>query len=125
MQAELFLLPDGPGAGGQAWLLDGLRGGDDVEPTFADPSAQTEPGPTGAGAGRPPTMPRISRRWWPFAVVAVVAVLLGSVVGATIERAVDRRDAARDLYRTQLNTTFWRIDQEEQRQLGLPQAQRS
>jgi len=61
-------------------------------------------------------------QWWPAAVLALLAGLL---VGAGIQRAIDHRNAARDLYRTQLVTTFWRILDEEHRQLALPPAQRS
>jgi hypothetical protein len=60
--------------------------------------------------------------WWLVTVLAVLAALFG---GAAIQRATDHRDAARDLYRTQLLTTFWRILDEEHRQLALPPGQRS
>jgi hypothetical protein len=60
--------------------------------------------------------------WWGITVLAVIAALF---VGGTVQHAVDDRNAARDLYRTQMDTTFWRVDDEEHRQLALPQAQRS
>jgi hypothetical protein len=64
----------------------------------------------------------MNRLWW---FVAVLAMLVGLFVGATIQRTVDHRNAARDLYRTQLLTTFSRFLDEEHRQLALPPAKRS
>jgi hypothetical protein len=91
-----------------------------VEPTIADPSANAGAGSAGARAGRPPTITR--GQLWLAVVLAVIAAL---IVGGSVQHAFDDRNAARGLYRTQLVTTFWRIDQEEQRQLALPPAQRS
>lgn len=65
---------------------------------------------------------RNPRLWW---LLTVLAVLVALFVSATIQRAIDHHNAARELYRTQLVTTFWRILDEEHRQLGLPPAQRS
>jgi hypothetical protein len=90
-----------------------------VEPAFADPATQPGPGPTGGSAGRPPTIARLR---WP---IALLAALIGVFVGAAVQRAVDHRSEARDLYRTQVLTTVWRILNEEHRQLALPAAQRS
>jgi len=57
--------------------------------------------------------------------VTVLAVLVALLVGGSVQHAFDDRNAARDLYRTQVLTTFWRVDAEERRQLALPLAQRS
>lgn len=62
------------------------------------------------------------RLWW---LVTVLAVLVAVFVSAVIQRAIDHHNDARELYRTQLLTTFWRILDEEHRQLNLPLAQRS
>jgi len=61
-------------------------------------------------------------QWWPAAVLALLAGLL---IGGSVQHAVDDRNAARDLYRTQVTTTLWRIFDEEHRELALPPAQRS
>jgi len=91
-----------------------------VEPISADPAANAGPRPKGTGVGPSPGILRT-----PFFVVAVLAVLAGLFAGAGIQRAVDHHKAARDLYRIQVLTTFWRISDEEHRQLALPPAQRT
>lgn len=78
-----------------------------------DSSAHTGPRPAVLG-NRP--------LWWGITVLAVIVALFA---GGTVQHAFDDRNAARDLYRMQLNTTFWRILSEENRQLALAPAQRS
>jgi hypothetical protein len=81
---------------------------------IADTSAP--PGP------RPPVLRSRPLWWWGVTALAVIAALF---VGGTVQHAVDDRSAARDLYRTQVLTTFSRILDEEHQQLALPPAQRS
>jgi len=55
----------------------------------------------------------------------VLAVCAALVIGASVQHAVDDRNAASSLYRTQLLTTASRFTDEEQSQISLPAAQRS
>jgi hypothetical protein len=65
---------------------------------------------------------RLRDWWW---LVAIVTALVSLVVGGSVQRAVDHRQAARDLYRVQVLTTASRFIDEERRQIALPVAKRN
>jgi hypothetical protein len=69
-----------------------------------------------------PVATRSRGRWWLLTALAVCASL---VVGGSVQHAIDARDAAGTLYRTQVLTTVSRISDAEQSQIALPVAQRN
>lgn len=75
-----------------------------------------------AGPGtRSPVATRARGRWW---LVTALAVCASLAAGASVQHAVDDRNAASSLYRTQVLTTVSRLLSAEQSQLALPVAQR-
>jgi hypothetical protein len=93
-----------------------------VESEIADRAGDVESGASGPGGTLPAVATRPRRSWWLVTALAVCAAL---VIGGTVTHVLDQRNAARDLYRTQLLTTVSRFTDEEQRQIALPVAQRS
>jgi hypothetical protein len=98
-----------------------------VSPETASPETvspeQAESGSDGLPGGRPPAASGHRRSWWlwPIAVLITVAAL---VVGGTVVHVFDQRQAAADLYRTQVLTTISRFLGAERQLVAVPAAQR-
>jgi hypothetical protein len=91
-----------------------------VESDIAAPPETAGPRQPDRAAVDPHAAP--GHRWW--LLVAVLAVVASGIVGARVQHANDARNAAHDLYRTQLLTTVSLFSNEEGRQIALPVAQR-
>lgn len=96
-----------------------------METETAIPPARTDESGSGSAGKAPPAgTARPRRPWWPWAwaILGVGALL---VAGAAVQRAIDRENASRDLYGTQLLTTVSRYGDAAAGQLALPVAQRN
>ncbi len=93
-----------------------------MESEIADRPGDVGHGRAGFRGAQPPAATRPRRSWW---LLTALAVCISLVLGATAEHAIDQRNAARGLYRTQVLTTVSRFIDEEQSQISLPAAQRS
>jgi len=103
----------------------GLGHNSGVESEIAPPAGDVATGSAGSRdelrpVGARPRGPR--GPWW---LVTVLAVAVALVVGGSVQRVLDQRNAARTLYRTQVLTTVSRFLTEADSQFGRPHAQRS
>jgi hypothetical protein len=93
-----------------------------LESEIASRPGDVESGSAGLHGALRPGAARPRRSWWLLTALAVCASL---IVGGGVVHAIDQRNAARALYRNQVLTTVSRFLGEEERQIGLPVAQRS
>lgn len=84
--------------------------------------ADAESGSTGPGSLRPSAAARPRGSWW---MLMALAVCLSLVLGGVVVHVIDQRNAARQLYQSQVLTTISRLLDTEQGQIGRPVAQRS
>lgn len=92
-----------------------------MESELASPPTKAGSGSGGSRGAVPVAATRPRRPSW-LLVVAAVGVSL--IVGGSVQHYFDQKNAARDLYRTQVLTTEWRFLDEEGSQVAKPVARR-
>ncbi len=91
-----------------------------MEGEFATPVLDA--GSEGTGRSAPPGSARPKPSWW---LVTALVACISLVVGGTVQHYFDQKDAASNLYRSQVLTTVFHFLNEESGQLRLPVSHRS